>query len=250
MRVRDRGTRRTRRTDARQHAGTGLDRLTSDTYVKSPPTDPNRPVSRWALSRRKRAIDIAVSAAGLALLSPLLGATSLAVRHSLGTPLIFVQDRPGKNALVFRIRKYRSMTNDTDDQGHLLPPDQRLTRFGRLLRSTSLDELPELVNVLVGDMSLVGPRPLRTEYVDRYSPEQARRLLVRPGITGLAQVNGRNLLEWEDRFALDVEYVDTATLGSDMKILVSTLLQVFRRHGVQPHEADLVSPFAGPRLES
>ncbi len=179
-------------------------------------------------------IDILASAAGIVLLAPVLASTAVLVRREFGRPVVFLQERPGLEGRVFRIRKFRSMTNDTDAVGRLLPPEQRLTLFGRLLRSTSLDELPELINVLIGDMSLVGPRPLRVEYTPHYSAEQARRLLVRPGISGPAQVAGRNLLKWEDRFAQDVEYVDGASFSTDMRVLLATLRGVVRRHGVEP----------------
>jgi sugar transferase EpsL len=212
--------------------------------------DPARPIGPWAMSPRKRSIDVIASGVGLIALSPVMAVTALLVRRNLGAPVFFSQERPGQGGRVFRIHKFRSMTNATDAHGRLLPPEERLTRFGRLLRSTSLDELPELVNVLTGTMSLVGPRPLRVEYTAHYTPEQARRLLVRPGITGPAQVRGRNLLSWEERFEQDVAYVDSASSTTDLKVLFATILGVVRRHGVEPEGAAVVAPFSGTSLES
>ncbi|NCC97697.1 MAG: sugar transferase, partial [Synergistales bacterium] len=156
----------------------------------------------------KRALDVVLSLMGLVVLSPVLLCTALAVAVKLGRPVLFRQRRPGLNGKPFYMLKFRTMTDGRDKKGNLLPDEVRLTSFGKLLRSTSLDELPELLNVLKGDMSLVGPRPLLMEYLPLYSPDQARRHQVRPGITGWAQVNGRNALSWEDKFALDVWYVD------------------------------------------
>ena len=213
------------------------------------PAVAGRPVSAWALSRRKRAFDIFAAAVGLIVLCPVMALVALLVRRKLGSPALFVQHRPGRQARPFRIRKYRSMTNQAGPDGQLLAPEQRLTPFGRWLRSTSLDELPELWNVLVGDMSLVGPRPLRMEYSSHYNPEQARRLLLRPGITGLAQVGGRNLLSWEAKFEADVCYVDGASLAGDLRILASTLVRVVSRKGVETAASGLSEPFAGVRLD-
>lgn len=179
----------------------------------------------------KRGLDIVGSGVGLVILSPVIGAVALAVRSKLGSPVIFKQPRPGLNGKIFTLYKFRSML-DVDESRGLLSNEQRITSFGRLLRSTSLDELPSLVNVLKGDMSVVGPRPLLTEYLEAYSPEQARRHEARPGITGLAQVNGRNDLEWEDRFALDVEYVDSRSWTLDLKIILKTLGTALRRDGI------------------
>ncbi len=157
---------------------------------------------------------------------------AIAVRWKMGAPVIFSQPRPGRGGRVFCCLKFRTMTDQRDANGRLLPDERRFTPFGRWLRSTSLDELPELWNVLRGDMSLVGPRPLLVEYLDRYTPDQARRHEVRPGITGLAQVSGRNTLDWPRRLALDVEYVDRATFGLDLWILVRTIVAVATRRGV------------------
>ena len=167
----------------------------------------------------KRAVDISGALFGLIFLIPLFLAAALLVRNRLGTPVFFKQERAGKEGKPFTIYKFRTMTDDRDEEGNLLPDEKRLTRFGAFLRSTSIDELPELWNVLKGEMSLVGPRPLHTRYTPRYSKEQARRLEVRPGISGWAQVNGRNVPSWEDRFRMDTWYVDNANFFLDIKIL-------------------------------
>jgi lipopolysaccharide/colanic/teichoic acid biosynthesis glycosyltransferase len=186
----------------------------------------------------KRVLDVAVSALALVLLMPLLAIAAVAVRLLLGGPVLFRQTRPGINGEPFQVLKFRTMTNARDTEGHLLPDAQRLTAFGRLLRATSVDELPELWNVLKGDMSLVGPRPLLTQYLTRYTPEQARRHEVRPGITGLAQVSGRNELSWESKFALDVQYVDQYSFGMDARIIAMTVWNVVARKGIsQPGHA-------------
>lgn len=179
----------------------------------------------------KRALDAAASAIGLVVLSPVILITALVVRVNLGSPVLFTQLRPGRGGRVFRLYKFRSMRNVDASRG-LVTDEQRLTRFGRILRSTSLDELPSLWNVLHGDMSVVGPRPLLVEYLPRYTPEQARRHEVRPGITGLAQINGRNTVDWEQRFALDVQYVDSRSLALDARILISTVRSVVVREGI------------------
>lgn len=180
----------------------------------------------------KRFFDFSVSLIVLILLSPIILIVGILVRIQLGAPVIFSQERPGKGGEIFRMLKFRSMTMEVNSKGELLPDHMRLNRFGKLLRSSSLDELPGLWNVLKGDMSLVGPRPLRVEYLSLYSPEQARRHEVRPGITGWAQVNGRNAISWEERFKLDVWYVDNRSFWLDIKILLLTLKKVFKREGV------------------
>ena len=193
----------------------------------------------------KRLLDVLI--AGLALLVlciPLL-LLLLLVRMKLGTPALFSQLRPGRHGRPFRMYKLRSMTDARDADGKLLPDSERLTRFGRFLRSTSLDELPELWNVLTGEMSLVGPRPLLMEYLPLYSAEQARRHEVRPGLTGWAQVNGRNALDWEDRFRLDVWYVDNQTMSLDLRILWLTLLKVFAREGISAAGEATMTRFTG-----
>ena len=168
----------------------------------------------------------------LILLSPCILIVAILVRLKLGAPILFTQSRPGKNDRVFEIFKFRSMTSETDQHGNLLPDETRLTKFGRFMRATSLDELPGLVNVLKGDMSLVGPRPLLVEYLPRYNARQKRRHEVKPGITGWAQVNGRNAVSWEERFELDVWYVENQSFLLDLKILVMTVGKVVRRSGV------------------
>jgi sugar transferase EpsL len=180
----------------------------------------------------KRVIDLLGAGAGLIALAPILLLIALAVRHSLGSPMLFRQVRPGRHGRPFALLKFRTMTDARDAAGQPLPDEQRLTRLGTWLRSTSLDELPELVNVLRGDMSLVGPRPLLPEYLPHYSAEQARRHEVRPGITGWAAVQGRNALSWERRLALDVWYVDNWSLGLDLKILLMTVVKVLKREGI------------------
>jgi len=183
--------------------------------------------------------------AGLLLLWPLILLLMLLVRLFLGSPIFFKQLRPGRGGHVFQIIKFRTMLNAKSAEGRMLPDEERLTRFGRSLRSTSLDELPELWNVLRGDMSLVGPRPLLLNYLDCYTADQARRHEVRPGITGLAQVNGRNALNWPDKFALDVWYVDNRSLWLDLRILVATVLQVFGRRGISSEGHATMPEFTG-----
>jgi len=193
----------------------------------------------------QRSLDLIGALAGLVLLAPLLGASALLVRLRLGAPVLFRQTRPGLHGRPFTLYKLRTMTDARGAQGDLLPSTQRLTPLGRWLRSTSLDELPELINVLAGDMSLVGPRPLLMRYLDRYSPEQARRHDVKPGITGWAQVHGRNALGWEERLALDCWYVDHRTLWLDIRILALTLLKVLQRDGISPVGRDIMPEFRG-----
>jgi lipopolysaccharide/colanic/teichoic acid biosynthesis glycosyltransferase len=193
----------------------------------------------------KRTIDLLVSFLLLVILSPVYLLLFLFVWLFLGWPVIFTQARPGLHGKLFRLYKFRSMRDLRDAQGHLLPDEQRLTRFGRFLRSSSLDELPELFNVLKGEMSLVGPRPLLVQYLERYTPEQARRHEVRPGITGWAQVNGRNAITWEEKFALDVWYVDHRSFWLDIKILLMTLGKVFKREGISAAGSATAPEFMG-----
>ncbi len=180
----------------------------------------------------QRLIDIVLGIVTLLLLAPLMGLVALLVAWRLGRPALFTQARPGLYGRPFRLIKFRTMTDRRDAEGNLLPDEARLTPFGRFLRSTSLDELPEIFNVLKGEMSLVGPRPLLMEYLRLYTPEQNRRHLVKPGITGWAQINGRNALSWEERFDLDVWYVDNRSTLLDLHILWRTLVQVLRRDGI------------------
>ena len=195
----------------------------------------------------KQAMDRCVAAVGVLFTAPLLGATALAVRCSLGTPVLFRQQRPGHRGELFELLKFRTMRDAVGPDGHPLPDQERMTRFGAFLRSTSLDELPQLINVLRGELSLVGPRPLLVRYLDRYSPEQARRHDVLPGITGWAQINGRNAIDWDDKLALDVWYVDHWSLALDAKILVRTLIEVVRRRGVARAGYATTSEFRGSR---
>ena len=180
----------------------------------------------------KRALDVALSGCALTVLSPVMGVTALLVRQKLGSPVIFHQDRPGKDEKIFRLYKFRTMTDARGASGALLPDKERLTGFGKKLRSLSIDELPELWNILRGDMSIVGPRPLLVKYLPYYTQTERRRHAVRPGLTGLAQVNGRNALSWEDRFAYDVDYVDHISFALDAKIVLMTVGKVLSRSDV------------------
>ena len=193
----------------------------------------------------KRLFDIVLSACALTVLSPVMLVVAVLVRMKLGSPVIFCQERPGKDEKIFKMYKFRTMTNARDEYGELLPDGIRLRKFGRLLRSTSLDELPELWNILNGDMSIVGPRPLLVEYLPRYSEEQHHRHDVRPGLTGLAQVSGRNLLSWEEKFKLDVDYVARASLLLDIKIVFLTAVIVLRRKGISSAGSATQEEFRG-----
>ncbi len=193
----------------------------------------------------KRVVGFLVAFVGLVFLSPVLGVVALLVRVFLGSPVLFRQVRPGLNGECFELVKFRSMTERRDSNGELLSDSQRLTGFGRFLRATSLDELPELWNVVKGDMSLVGPRPLLVEYLPRYSTTQSRRHEVRPGVTGLAQVRGRNNLSWEGKFDLDVWYVDNRSARLDIAILFWTVTSVFSRSGVNAQGSATMPPFTG-----
>ena len=186
----------------------------------------------------KRLVDIALVSLTAPVWLPVVAAVAVIVRIKIGTPVLFRQVRPGRDGRLFTLLKFRTMTDARDEHGVLLPDHVRLTVWGRILRECSLDELPELLNVLRGEMSLVGPRPLLVAYLDRYSVEQSRRHEVRPGLTGLAQVNGRNALGWDDRFALDVRYVDTCSFGLDIRIVLKTISNVLLRRGIsQPGHA-------------
>lgn len=193
----------------------------------------------------KRPLDIAASSLAILLLSPVLGLTALAVKVKLGSPVIFSQERPGLDGKLFRIWKFRTMTDERDEKGALLPDELRLTPFGKMLRSTSLDELPELVNIWKGDMSMVGPRPLLAEYLGRYDDRQKHRHDVRPGLTGLAQVSGRNGLSWEKRFEDDIKYVGHITFCKDMKIILDTVKVVLRKEGIHSSTSVTMETFTG-----
>ena len=193
----------------------------------------------------KRLIDITASGTALVMLCPILAVTAYKVKKNLGSPVLFKQTRPGLNGKPFEMIKFRTMKDATDKDGNLLPDSDRLTPFGQKLRSTSLDELPELWNVLKGDMSLVGPRPLLMEYLPLYNSEQARRHNLRPGVTGYAQVNGRNAISWEQKFALDTWYVDNQSLWLDIKILAKTIKQVLIKDGISAAGEATMSKFTG-----
>ena len=193
----------------------------------------------------KRAFDIVFSAGWLIGFAPLLLVVAILVRLKLGSPVLFIQERPGLRGRPFRMVKFRTMTDERDAAGELLPDEQRLTSFGKFLRSTTLDEFPEMWNVLHGDMSVVGPRPLLMRYVSRYSAFQARRMELKPGVTGWAQVNGRNLLTWEEKFALDVWYIDHRSFLLDMKIVVMTFFKVLARTGINSDKVVTMEEFQG-----
>ena len=180
----------------------------------------------------KRFLDIIISLVALIILSPVMLIVAILVRVKLGSPVIFKQERPGKDEKIFKLYKFRSMSDKKDENGKLLPDSERLTKFGKVLRATSLDELPELINILKGEMSLIGPRPLAVSYLPYYNKKEKHRHDVRPGLTGLAQINGRNALNWEERFEYDIEYVNNITFINDIKILFKTVYKVFKRDGV------------------
>ena len=196
----------------------------------------------------KRAFDIAASASALVVLSPVLAITAYKVKKELGSPVLFRQTRPGLHGKPFEMIKFRTMKDATDKAGNALPDSERLTEFGKKLRASSLDELPELWNVLKGDMSLVGPRPLLMEYLPLYNAEQAKRHNVRPGVTGYAQVNGRNSLSWEDKFKLDTWYVEHQSLWLDMKILLKTVKKVIIKDGISADGEATMTKFTGTKF--
>ncbi|MBQ3149800.1 MAG: sugar transferase [Clostridia bacterium] len=198
----------------------------------------------------KRFFDIIISLAVLILLSPVFIVIAIAVRIRHGSPVLFCQERPGKDGKIFKMYKFRTMTNERDENGNLLPDEKRLTKFGQALRSTSLDELPEFFNVLKGDMSFIGPRPLLVSYLPLYSERQKKRHDVRPGITGLAQSSGRNLLAWEDRFEKDVEYVENLSFSMDIKIVFSTISGIIKKEGITSENSVTMEPFLGNKTVS
>ena len=197
----------------------------------------------------KRPMDFFLSLIAIIILSPVLLIVSVLVRIKLGSPILFKQERPGLNEKIFTMYKFRTMTDAKDAEGKLLPDSVRLTKFGKILRTTSLDELPELFNILKGDMSIVGPRPLLVQYLSLYNQQQKRRHEVRPGLSGYAQVNGRNAISWEDKFKLDVEYVDSITFIGDWKIIFLTMKKVFIKEGISSETSMTVEPFTGQKLE-
>lgn len=193
----------------------------------------------------KRPLDIILSSVAIIVLSPVLLIVALLVKINLGSPIIFKQERPGLNEKIFTMFKFRTMTEERDEKGNLLPEYMRLTKFGRILRSISLDEIPELFNVLKGDMSLIGPRPLLVEYLPLYNEYQKKRHTVRPGISGLAQVNGRNTITWEEKFTYDLYYVENVSLLLDLRIIFKTFLKVWKREGVNKNEFVTMEKFRG-----
>lgn len=206
--------------------------------------------ARPRIPLRKRIFDLCLTIPGLLVLSPVMLVLAVLVRIFLGTPVIFAQARPGFMGKPFTLFKFRTMTNARAMDGSLLPDEIRLTHFGRFLRSTSLDELPELINILAGQMSVVGPRPLLLQYLPRYTPEQARRHHVLPGLTGWAQINGRNELTWEQKFALDTWYVDHWSMTLDLKIVFKTIWKVLKREGVEPSGQAITEEFLGIQPET
>jgi len=193
----------------------------------------------------KRPLDFVLSLGAIIILSPILLLIALLVRIKLGSPVIFKQQRPGMNEKIFTLYKFRTMTDERDEKGELLPNEMRLTDFGKFLRASSLDELPELFNILKGDMSIVGPRPLLIEYLPLYNAHQRRRHEVRPGLTGWAQVNGRNAISWEEKFNYDVEYVDNLSFFLDVKIIFLTIMKVLKREGINQEGRATMEPFRG-----
>lgn len=197
----------------------------------------------------KRPQDAVLASAALVVLSPVLVTIAGLIKWKLGGPVLFKQKRPGKDGVIFEMVKFRTMTDERDERGELLPDEKRLTPFGQELRSLSLDELPSLYNIVKGDIAIVGPRPLLVEYLPRYNAEQRRRNEVRPGLTGLAQVNGRNRLSWPDRFALDVKYVDNVTFLNDWKIIVQTVAKVVKKDGISSDTAATMEAFMGEEFK-
>lgn len=197
----------------------------------------------------KRPQDFICALLAIIVLSPIMLITAILVRFKLGTPILFKQERPGKNGKIFKIFKFRTMTDARDENGDLLPDEIRLTSFGKKLRSTSLDELPELFNIIKGDMAVVGPRPLMPKYLPRYTAHQARRHEVRPGFTGLAQVHGRNAISWEDKFRWDVKYVDHISFLTDWRIIFDTVRTVIKREGITSNTSVTMEEFMGSEAE-
>lgn len=198
----------------------------------------------------KRPLDILCALAAIIVFCWLYLLVAILVRCKLGSPIIFKQERPGKDGKIFKLYKFRTMTDKKDENGQLLPDNIRLTKFGKFLRSTSLDELPEAFNILKGDMSVIGPRPLLVEYLPLYNEKQSRRHEVRPGLSGYAQVHGRNAVSWNEKFDLDVEYVDNITFLGDVKIIVTTVLKAIKREGISSETSVTVEPFRGNNSEA
>lgn len=197
----------------------------------------------------KRPMDFSLALIAVIVLSPILLVVAILVRTKLGSPILFKQKRPGLNEEIFMMYKFRTMTDERDDKGELLPDSVRLTKFGKLLRSTSLDELPEIFNILKGDMSIIGPRPLLVQYLPLYNEYQKRRHEVRPGLSGLAQTSGRNTISWEEKFNIDIEYVENISFIQDWKIIFLTIKKVFVREGINSETAATIEPFKGSKEE-
>ncbi|GIN69625.1 UDP-galactose phosphate transferase [Bacillus sp. J14TS2] len=212
---------------------------------------PSQKTGREGVYRRfvKRPMDFILSLVAIIILSPILLVVAVLVKLKLGGPIFFKQERPGLNEQIFMMYKFRTMTDEKDENGNLLSDSVRLTRFGKLLRSTSLDELPELFNILKGDMSIIGPRPLLVQYLPLYNEDQKRRHEVRPGLSGLAQVSGRNAITWEEKFKLDVKYVDNVSIFGDWKIIFLTIMKVFVREGISSESSATMEPFKGNKKE-
>ncbi|MDY0404727.1 sugar transferase [Virgibacillus sp. 179-BFC.A HS] len=197
----------------------------------------------------KRPLDFLFALLATIILSPVLIVVAILVKYKLGSPILFKQKRPGLNEKIFTMYKFRTMTNETDENGELLDDSKRLTKFGKFLRATSLDELPELFNILKGEMSFVGPRPLLVEYLDLYNETQRKRHTVRPGLTGLAQINGRNAISWEEKFKLDIKYTERITFIGDCLILISTVKKVFLKEGIHSKTAATMEQFKGSKVD-
>lgn len=193
----------------------------------------------------KRILDITLSGAAIIVLSPVMGVTAILVKKKLGSPVIFKQKRPGKDEKIFTMYKFRTMTDELDEKGELLPDSVRLTKFGKILRSSSLDELPELFNIFKGDMSIIGPRPLLVQYLSLYNEKQKRRHEVRPGLSGLAQINGRNAITWDEKFNYDVEYVKKVSFTLDVSIVIKTMMKAFRQEDINAGSEVTMEVFRG-----
>lgn len=219
----------------------GVIAAVADLLGKKSAHKPYGPYERFV----KRGLDAFLATGALIVLSPVLLVTAILVRVKLGSPVLFTQERPGRDGKIFKFYKFRTMTDTRDEKGELLPDDQRLPAFGKKLRSTSLDELPELINMIKGDMAVVGPRPLLVRYLPRYNAHQARRHEVRPGFTGLAQVHGRNAISWEEKFDWDVKYVDNITFKGDLQIIIDTVRTVLKREGINSDTSATMEEFMG-----
>ena len=222
-------------------AAVGVVATVADLLGKKSAHKPYGPYERFV----KRGLDAFLATGALIVLSPVLLVTAILVRVKLGSPVLFTQERPGRDGKIFKLYKFRTMTDARDEKGELLPDDQRLPAFGQKLRSTSLDELPELINMIKGDMAVVGPRPLLVRYLPRYNAHQARRHEVRPGFTGLAQVHGRNAISWEEKFDWDVKYVDNITFKGDLQIIIDTVRTVLKREGINSDTSATMEEFIG-----